>query len=629
MIQTIFYALAALLALGFIIFLHELGHFLAALWMGMKVEIFSIGFGGPIKSWECKGVRWQIGWIPIGGYVSIKGMADDEHKDEADSYQQASPYKRMMVVAAGPAVNLVLAWVFFAGIWALNGQVRSFSETTGIIGWLDPQSELSRSVNVGDRILSYDGYDFHDAKDHLQAAQLAKDNLQVRIEKIDYEQNLTCGEYEYSVVPYPHPDSLDGQIKTIGILAPARHLFIEAFAPQLPSNSPLSSAAAQNDQIIAVNGLRVFSDRHLQNALNDEAVLLTVQRQGIVKQLRVATFYLRQLGFSNSQRAELKDWHYEQSLTRPIEECMMIAYDLSPEAVVQRAIPFIDGHDAQQWAGRVENLHVSDLMPGDRICAVNGLAIDSAQQLLAHLQSPPAAVVLYHQSQADTSLSPKQAERQLIERMSHVDLKTVMSRVGSGQKYSAGAFTLLAPVPVFERKQLHPGEYVAMQEKAKVIVQEQQKRAFESWAQRRAHEKVLGVVLKDQKVRYNPGPNALFANNFWQVCRSLSALVNAQLSPKWLVGPVGMVSVMAHGFSISGAEALYWLAIISLNLGMFNLLPLPIFDGGKILIDGFEWLTGKKINSRLFDSLAYIFVALLIILALTATYWDLWRLLTN
>jgi regulator of sigma E protease len=106
----------------------------------------------------------------------------------------------------------------------------------------------------------------------------------------------------------------------------------------------------------------------------------------------------------------------------------------------------------------------------------------------------------------------------------------------------------------------------------------------------------------------------------------LGALVNAQLSPKWLVGPIGMVSVVTHGLSVGATEALNWLAIISLSLGVFNLLPLPIFDGGRLLIDGLEAATGRKISPKVLDVMAYLFVTVVISIAIMATYWDLWRL---
>ena len=74
MIYSIAYMLLAALALGFLIFIHELGHYFIARREGMIVEVFAIGFGKPIFSWYIDGVKWQVCWLPFGGYVKIAGM---------------------------------------------------------------------------------------------------------------------------------------------------------------------------------------------------------------------------------------------------------------------------------------------------------------------------------------------------------------------------------------------------------------------------------------------------------------------------------------------------------------------------------------------------------------------------
>ena len=84
MIYSILYAALAVFALGFLVFVHELGHYFVARREKMRVEAFSIGFGRPILAWKNKGVHWQIGWIPFGGYVKIAGM------DSKDSFSPPS-----------------------------------------------------------------------------------------------------------------------------------------------------------------------------------------------------------------------------------------------------------------------------------------------------------------------------------------------------------------------------------------------------------------------------------------------------------------------------------------------------------------------------------------------------------
>ena len=146
MIENIIYILLAAFGLGFLVFIHELGHYLMALRVGMTVEAFSIGFGKPIISWTHRGVKWQIGWLPFGGFVRIAGM---ERKGHLEPYQipngfySKKPLQRIKVALMGPFVNIVFALVAFALIWVGGGREKSFSEYTHLIGWVDPQDRKS------------------------------------------------------------------------------------------------------------------------------------------------------------------------------------------------------------------------------------------------------------------------------------------------------------------------------------------------------------------------------------------------------------------------------------------------------------------------------------------------------
>ena len=116
MIDQIFYIILAILGLGFLVFIHELGHFWMARRQGMKVEVFSIGFGRPIYSWMQNGVRWQVGWLPFGGYVRIAGMQREgsrEPHEIAEGFYSKPPLQRIAVAAMGPLVNIFFALIAF------------------------------------------------------------------------------------------------------------------------------------------------------------------------------------------------------------------------------------------------------------------------------------------------------------------------------------------------------------------------------------------------------------------------------------------------------------------------------------------------------------------------------------
>ena len=118
--------LNAFIIIALLIFFHELGHFIAARYMGVKVEKFSIGFGKAIIKKEYKGTEYILALIPLGGFVQMKGQNDfapDERSDDADSYDQLKPWQRIIILFAGPLANFIVAFVIYCGLALTNYQV--------------------------------------------------------------------------------------------------------------------------------------------------------------------------------------------------------------------------------------------------------------------------------------------------------------------------------------------------------------------------------------------------------------------------------------------------------------------------------------------------------------------------
>ena len=108
-----------LLVLSFLVFFHELGHFTAARYFGVKVHVFSIGFGKQLFAKEWKGTVWQLSLIPLGGYVKMKGQDDSNPaliEDGDDSYNTKKPWQRIVILFAGPFANFLLAAILYFAI---------------------------------------------------------------------------------------------------------------------------------------------------------------------------------------------------------------------------------------------------------------------------------------------------------------------------------------------------------------------------------------------------------------------------------------------------------------------------------------------------------------------------------
>jgi len=168
--------LAFVVVLGVLIFVHELGHYLAARWRGVHVERFSIGFGRAIASWQDRrGCEWRVGWIPLGGYVKMHGMefAQDTPPEPGtfragESFHEKSVGDRSIIVFAGPAFNFLLAALLFAAIFATYGRPVG---TTAVQTVVAGSAAERAGILPGDRILALDGERvtrFEELQRHIQ-----------------------------------------------------------------------------------------------------------------------------------------------------------------------------------------------------------------------------------------------------------------------------------------------------------------------------------------------------------------------------------------------------------------------------------------------------------------------------
>ena len=122
--------LSFILVLTPIVFIHELGHFWVARQTGVIVDVFSIGFGKEIFGWTDRyGTRWRFAWIPLGGYVKMRGDENatsgitEEARNLEGSFAGASLFSRIVIVAAGPAANFILAFILFIGLYMGAGKL--------------------------------------------------------------------------------------------------------------------------------------------------------------------------------------------------------------------------------------------------------------------------------------------------------------------------------------------------------------------------------------------------------------------------------------------------------------------------------------------------------------------------
>ena len=160
-ISVVWVILRALPVLGIIIFVHELGHFLAAKRLGIKVEKFSIGFGPKLIGFKRGDTEYRISWLLIiGGYVKMAGEHPaEEPKEEEGQFLSAPVSHRATVAVAGPGMNMILAVFAVALAYMIGMPSHLVPRLDTTIGYVEPDSPASEAGIVpGDEILSVDGY---------------------------------------------------------------------------------------------------------------------------------------------------------------------------------------------------------------------------------------------------------------------------------------------------------------------------------------------------------------------------------------------------------------------------------------------------------------------------------------
>jgi len=161
------YVIPFVFVLSLVVFFHELGHFLVARWCGVRIMVFSIGFGPEIVGFDDRyGTRWKISAIPLGGFVKFFGddnaasvpdtarIAAMDAQERAQSFAFQPVYKRAAIVVAGPLANFVLAIVIFAGVFMLYGKQTMSARVDSV---LPDSAAAAAGFKPGDLVVAIDG----------------------------------------------------------------------------------------------------------------------------------------------------------------------------------------------------------------------------------------------------------------------------------------------------------------------------------------------------------------------------------------------------------------------------------------------------------------------------------------
>lgn len=643
---SLFYIILAVLGLSFLIFIHELGHYFMARRVGMRVETFAIGFGKPLYSWEKNGTKWQIGWLLFGGYVKIAGSELDGDKDPysiPDGFFGKTPWDRIKVAFMGPLVNLVFAFIVFAALWAIGGRFENFSDYTSKIGWVDPASELyANGIRPGDEITGYNDTPFQSSMDHIYGPMGSSSEIVVHGNRVNYDTAQKTP-FSLTVKVYHSPSIYDKKLLTAGILQSGSYIIYDRL-PQGGDNPLIEGSPLQNsgleygDRLAWAGGEFLFSQKQLNLVLNDGKALLTIKRGQETVLRRVPRVTVNELRPDPTHYEELVDWQHEANLKGKTQDLYTIPYNLNNDGVVEEQLKFLDkDKESEAFPKTLYSIIDEPLHVGDTIIAINGVSIKQSHELLAHLQTNQINLIIERDPSIKEKTTYSKADNEFDQEMDYQDLQKIVKSIGTPNQINhAGKYILLDPITPTVRSAFvlspeNQAYYAAEQlEQKKVIdsIEDPEKQALAKRLLAEQDKKLLlGLPnIQDRIVIYNPDPMTLFSNVFNEIRRTLTALFTGALSPKFIAGPIGIVQVVHSTSMGSIREALYWMGAISLNLGMLNLLPIPVLDGGTIMLSLYEMISKKRIHPKTLEKLTIPFAVMLICAFLWFTYNDISRI---
>lgn len=304
--------------LGIMILVHELGHFAAAKYFGVRVEVFSIGFGKRLAGFRRGDTDYRISALPLGGYVKMAGENPLESRSGApDEFMSHPRWQRFVIAFAGPAMNIILAVALLTGVFMVRFEHPIYLDQPAVIGWVLENSPAAKSgVEQGDRIVRINGVQNPTWEDViLKVVTSPRQPVDVAIQR---------GNQIFEKQIQPDVEGTE-QYGNVGWL-PDQPITVTELEP----NMPAAKAGIQvGDDLVAVNGVPMRSlfsvIRYLQEN-KDKPVAVTIVRNGLQMNYKIAPALIDENGQKNyrlgfhSDPVHVDKLPFPQALRRSIQE---------------------------------------------------------------------------------------------------------------------------------------------------------------------------------------------------------------------------------------------------------------------------------------------------------------------
>ena len=537
-----------IILLGILIFVHELGHFLVARWNGVRVEVFSLGFGKKILQYKKGDTVYCLSIIPLGGYVKMFGdelgkEITEEEKKFAFTHKTVG--QRIAVVLAGPLMNFFFAILLFFTISLVGEEMRS-----PVVGDISQGTyAYDAGFRSGDKILKVDDQIVTTWNDFQEYIAIKHDqNLTIEVSR---EFSGEIQNFKATPTLEPNPNILShrdyiGDIKGLNFNSKSSVVAVSS-----TQSAAYLAGLRSGDRIAQVNEQKISYYRelpyYLQKMTASEYTFKVERYDASTEKVSEHTFQL-QLTENNSEN-KLQSWGIDQ-----------------PDLYLANVVP-------------ASPAEAAGLKINDRLVQIKGIAIQRWEDVLTAIKSfdGTAAIevnVLRDGQPMSFSMTPQ--------------MTTHMTQMGSEEKrYTIGIQPLIALA--------NPETMIFKSESIGA-------------AAVRGVEKTWDITT--------------------MTVISFLRLIQNKISPKNIGGVISIGQAAKETFKIGFSQFITMMAIISVNLFVLNLLPIPVLDGGHLLFYTIEAIKGAPVSMRKMEIAQQVGLVLLMSLMVFALFNDFSRLLS-
>jgi regulator of sigma E protease len=261
------------IVLGFMILIHEFGHYAAAKYFGVRVEVFSIGFGKRLLGFRKGDTDYRIAAIPLGGYVKMSGENPmDDRTGDPGEFLSHPRWQRFIIALAGPAMNIMLAITLLTGVYMVHYEYAAVLDEPTVVGWVPPNTPAEKAgIQTGDKIVRVEDVENPNWEQvDIKAALSPNQPLKFGIER---DGKVV----EKVLVPEPFGPNQYGDI---GWVPKEPNVTLTVVEPGMPADK---AGIKLGDQILSANGQDITAVQQLIQMLNhtkDQPLQLVVLRNG-------------------------------------------------------------------------------------------------------------------------------------------------------------------------------------------------------------------------------------------------------------------------------------------------------------------------------------------------------------